>query len=171
MRRLLNIGVVFALVLSCSGRALAVTPCPHGCHASAAARTHRGSRRGGGQPADHCHSAAAGGEAQQAAGTSGYESPDDAGLTGAGAKGPEATGVLNSVRAFCDHCVGRAELPSSSLGEQEADQSGRGERAAAPAVAARSAHASTAFVKEIIPYEDGPPPAVHRHVLISVFRV
>ncbi len=169
MRRLLNIGIVFVLVLSCSGRALAGTSCPHGCHASAAAHTHAGSH--GGQPTDHCHSMAMGDEARQATDTSGFESADVAGFTRADPTGAQFSGLLNTIHAFCDHCMGRAELPSSSLGERENNQSGREERADAPTAVARPAHGSTAFVKEIIPYDDGPPSAIHRHVLISVFRI
>jgi hypothetical protein len=85
--------------------------------------------------------------------------------------GAPSAGVLSASHAACDHCIGRAEVPSTSFTERASGQHKKGDAADAHIVGGRVIQAAGGFVKEIIPYEDGPPPTLHRHVLINVFRI
>ncbi len=172
IRRLLNTGMTFVLVLSCWGSVFAAAPCPHGCHASAAAHSRAHAQQGDAEPGGHCHSEMNDGETHQENEASSHESHDAGEYADAGStSSAEFSGGINSAHASCDHCMGRAELPSSSLTERGANQLKEGDGAAAPVGGARLIHPAAGFVREIIPYDDGPPSSIHRHVLIGVFRI
>lgn len=162
MRRRFNTVLSFVLVLSCWGGALAASPCPHGCHAATLSGPHSHAKK-----ADHCHSTADDEDAPR---------PDiDEHAAGDSALRAVALGLDLSGDRFahglCDHCVGRGEAPSSSLTERESAQPRRDGAADAP-VAAQVERASADFVREIIPYEEGPPPpTAHRLALLGVFRI
>lgn len=168
MRRFLNIGTAFVLVLSCWGSALAA-PCPHGCHLPAYSHSHAHNQRSGAEPSGHCHSTAAD-DAQQSPEISGQEPTDVVTYAADDPAGAQSAGVFGSVRSTCDHCVGRTEVPTSSFTGRELSQTKKGDAADANVVSGRVIHAA-GFVKEIVPHDDGPPSTVHRHVLLSVFRI
>lgn len=170
MQRLLNVSIVFALALSYAGGALSASPCPHGCHAPHASRFQSHNRGSSPQQPWHCH-ALANQEADDSSEAFGGEivvAPKALGVVQRPAQLPGAHG---SAFATCDHCVGRGEAPSPFFTERTSAQSQKDAGADAPANAARLERALAAFVKEIVPYEDGPPSPIHRHVLISVFRI
>lgn len=168
IRRLLNIGTAIVLVLSCWGSAFAA-PCPHGCHL--ASHSQARTRQSNAEPSEHCHSMVPDGEAQQSPETFGQERTDVAAYAVDEPAGAQSAGVLSSAHAACDHCVGRAEATSSSFTERELSRLKKGDAAFAYVVVGQVIHPTAGFVKDIIPYEDGPPSPVHRHILISVFRI
>lgn len=168
MRRTLNIGVVFVLVLSCWGGALSAVPCPHGCHNVSAAHAH--ARQDEAQPADHCHSMSSDEESSHSPDVSSHTAGDAVRGAGIVSFGIEFSGGFHSAGGACDHCVSRGEAPSSSLAGRESTQVKKDGGTIAPA-ASQVERASADFVREIIPYEDGPPSPVHRHVLLGVFRI
>lgn len=172
IKLLLNTGMAFVLALSCLGSALAAAPCPHGCQASASAlHSHAHLQQGNAKAAGHCHSEMNDGESRQTNEASGHESRDAGEYADAGSAAAEFSGFVGSAQSSCDHCMGRAELPSSSLTEREANQFKKGDEAAPLFVGTHLVHPAAGFIKEIIPYDDGPPSLVHRHVLIGVFRI
>ena len=168
MRRSFNIGIVFVLVLSCWGGALSAAPCPHGCHGITASRPHAAHDEA--QPAEHCHTGAPGEESSQQPDVSGHAAGDSGIRAGSLLPATEFSGAAGSAHGLCDHCVSRGEAPTSSPTERESTQVKKDGAADAPS-GGQVGRASAGFVKEIIPYEDGPPPPVHRHVLLGVFRI
>lgn len=171
MRRLLNIGSAFVLVLSCWGSVFAA-PCPHGCRLAAASHSRAHTQRGGAEPGGHCHPMAPEGEAQQSPESFGQELTNVATYVVSDPAGAQSEGVLGAAHSSCDQCVGRAEVPSSSFTERELSQPKKADAADAYAAVGRVIYATAGFVKEIVPYDDGPPSSpVHRHVLINVFRI
>ena len=168
MRRTFNIGVVFVLVLSCWGGALSAMPCPHGCHNVSAPHAH--ARQDEAQPADHCHSMSPDEESSQESDVSGRAAGDAVRGAGFASTGVEFSGGLHSAGGACDHCMRRGEVPSSSPAERDSAQVTKDGGMVAPA-GSQVERASADFVREIIPYGDGPPPLIHRHVLLGVFRI
>lgn len=162
MRRRFNIVLSFVLVLSCWGGALSAAPCPHGCHAATLSGPHSHVKK-----ADHCHSTEADDSPSLPADAAGQAMGDSAlrvSTFGLGFSSGEF------VHGLCDHCVGRGEAPSSSFAERESVQPRKDGAADAPVVA-RVERTSADFVREIIPYEEGPPPTGHRLALLGVFRI
>lgn len=170
MRRLLNIGTAFVLVVSCWGDVFAA-PCPHRCHLVAASHSRAHTQQSDAKQSEHCHSMAPDGEARQSPESFGQDFMDVVTYAADDQAGAQSAGVFGAARTACDHCLGRAEVPSSSFTERELSQTKKGNAVNAPAAGGRVIHAAADFVKEIIPYDDGPPSLIHRHVLISVFRI
>lgn len=71
----------------------------------------------------------------------------------------------------CAHCIGRSERPPAPLSESAVNQQNSNAGVEAPRALPAIALPPVSFVKEIIPYEVGPPDSVQRHVLISVFLI
>lgn len=170
MRRLLNIGTVFVLVLNCWGSVLAAL-CPHACHPSPTVVADVRSHGSDANPVEHCHATMPDDEARQSPATFVQQATGVAEYAVDDTTGARLASVFDSALFSCDHCVGRGDLPPSAFTNREANQFKRHNAAGSIVVGVQGFHSNTAFVREIIPYEDGPPSHVHRHVLLSVFRI
>lgn len=72
----------------------------------------------------------------------------------------------------CDHCMGRSSRSPLSATLREVDRPNPGSELAAPVIAQRSSDSALPFTAHVPSREHSPPQSsVHRHVLISVFRI
>lgn len=72
----------------------------------------------------------------------------------------------------CDHCMGRASQPPPTATLRDVDRTDRGSELAAPVVLSQSHVLALPRITPSPSREHSPPgSSVHRHVLISVFRV
>ncbi|MFN2598503.1 MAG: hypothetical protein ABR563_15130 [Pyrinomonadaceae bacterium] len=87
------------------------------------------------------------------------------------AQGAEVTASDKPIEG-CDHCMGRASQSPLTVTLREADRTNPGSDCAAPVVASGSCDLALPFTAQLPSREHSPPEAsVHRHVLISVFRI
>jgi hypothetical protein len=72
----------------------------------------------------------------------------------------------------CDHCMGRSSQLPLTVMLREVDRTNRGSEVAAPTPASQSSALALPFITPVPSREHSPPKAsVHRHALLSVFRI
>ena len=149
-RRHLPVGTLLAaLLMGAWGQVLAAASCPHMrqdhacCHAQAA----------------HDHAA--------------HEMTGGMRTTPAAESAPSAEVVAaDKPIEGCDHCMGRSSQSPTTVTLREVDRTNRGSELAAPTPVSRSSVLTLPFIASVPSREHSPPKAsVHRHVLLSVFRI
>lgn len=149
-RRHLSVGILLlALFASAWGQVLAAAMCPHMRREHAC-----------------CH-------AQVARNHAAHEMTGDMQMTPAAEAAPsaEVTAAEKPIE-MCDHCLGRSSQSLLTDTLREVDRTNHGSELAAPLVLSQSFVLAPPFTTPVPSREHSPPePSVHRHVLISVFRI
>lgn len=87
------------------------------------------------------------------------------------APGAEVTASDEPIEG-CDHCMGRSSQPPLTATLREVDRTNRGSELAAPVVISQSPVLAPPCITPVPSREHSPPgSSVHRHALISVFRI
>ena len=176
MRQFINTGIVFALLAGSWGCALAASLCPHaGCWTSspAAAHDHESARRAATPESHEPHGApvrAEGGHSH----VSSHEghSLEAAAPSPASSSPGDGASLLDRHDGSCSHCMGRSESPQRATTERKALQLGRHGHAESPGVVGPRLLPEVSFAPDVLHSHGAPPgPGVHRHLLISVFRI
>ena len=163
-RRLVNIGIVLALVLGCGGTTFAAALCPHSDCLTAAGPT-------ADSASDRAHEAA--GDSHHAHSTEAVEGHHHDARTDAQPEGAprRQASLRNSHDSSCDHCVGRRQSTPAAELKRQSNAPKRDDRVADLPSSRPLDAPVTDFVQEITPHQGAPPGRASRHILNSVFRI
>lgn len=170
MRRLLYSGLVIVLLLSGWHGVLAAALCPHvQCQAASSVKGQPSSQAPTQQHESHCSDASEE-MSEEKQSPPPQVAADDSEVNAEVAD--SSSGSIHQPVSFpCAHCMGSPQAPTTPKNERTAGQQNVNSVTEAPRVIGRVTPPLVSFVKEIIPYEDGPPHRVQRHVLIQVFLI